>query len=42
LVIGNPPFGNQGGLALKFIKKSIELGSDTIPLFYQGHLKKTQ
>lgn len=30
LIIGNPPFGKRSYLAKKFIKKSIDIGSDTI------------
>ena len=40
LVVGNPPFGNQGGLALKFIKKSIELEADTIAFILPKSFKK--
>lgn len=40
LVVGNPPFGNQGGMALKFIKKSIDLGANTIAFILPKSFKK--
>lgn len=40
LVIGNPPFGNQGSLAMKFIKKCDELGVDTIAFILPKSFKK--
>lgn len=40
LVVGNPPFGNQGGLAMKFIKKSIDIGSNTIAFVLPKSFKK--
>lgn len=40
LVIGNPPFGNQGSLAMKFIKKAIELNVDTIAFILPKSFKK--
>jgi hypothetical protein len=40
LVIGNPPFGNQGGLALKFIKKCDDLKIDTIAFILPKSFKK--
>jgi hypothetical protein len=40
LVIGNPPFGNQGSLALKFIKKCDELKVDTIAFILPKSFKK--
>jgi len=40
LVIGNPPFGNQGSLALNFIKKCDELKVDTIAFILPKSFKK--
>lgn len=40
LIIGNPPFGNQGGLALKFIKKCIDIQADTIAFILPKSFKK--
>jgi len=40
LVIGNPPFGNQSSLALKFIKKCDELEIDTIAFVLSKSFKK--
>jgi hypothetical protein len=40
LVIGNPPFGNQGALALNFIKKCDELEVDTIAFILPKSFKK--
>jgi hypothetical protein len=40
LVIGNPPFGNQGNLAIEFIKKSAELNVDTIAFILPKSFKK--
>jgi len=40
LVLGNPPFGNQGGLAMKFIIKSSSLGVDTIAFILPKSFKK--
>lgn len=40
LVIGNPPFGNQGSLALKFINKCDELIVDTIAFILPKSFKK--
>jgi hypothetical protein len=40
LVIGNPPFGNQGSLALNFIKKCDELEVDTIAFILPKSFKK--
>lgn len=40
LVVGNPPFGNQGGLAMKFIKKAAEIGADTIAFILPKSFKK--
>lgn len=40
LVIGNPPFGNQGSLALKFINKCNDLKVDTISFILPKSFKK--
>lgn len=40
LVVGNPPFGNQGSLAMKFIKKSAEIGADCIAFILPKSFKK--
>jgi len=40
LVIGNPPFGNQGSLAISFIKKCDELKVDTIAFILPKSFKK--
>jgi len=40
LVIGNPPFGNQGSLAIKFFKKCDELNVDTIAFILPKSFKK--
>lgn len=40
LVIGNPPFGKQGSLALKFIKKCVDLRVDTIAFILPKSFKK--
>jgi hypothetical protein len=40
LVIGNPPFGNQGSLAINFIKKCDELKVDTIAFILPKSFKK--
>jgi len=40
IVIGNPPFGNQGALALKFIKKSASLGAAAIAFILPKSFKK--
>ena len=40
LVIGNPPFGNQGSLALNFIKKCDSLQVDTIAFILPKSFKK--
>jgi hypothetical protein len=40
IVIGNPPFGNQGSLAMRFIKKCDELGADTIAFILPKSFKK--
>jgi len=40
LIIGNPPFGNQGSLALKFIKKCDEIEADTIAFILPKSFKK--
>ncbi len=40
LVIGNPPFGSQGSLAFKFIKKCDELKVDTIAFILPKSYKK--
>ena len=40
LVIGNPPFGNQGSLAMKFIKKSVEIGAECIAFILPKSFKK--
>jgi hypothetical protein len=40
LVVGNPPFGNQGSLAMKFIKKCDELKVNTIAFILQKSFKK--
>lgn len=40
LVIGNPPFGNQGSLAINFIKKCDELEVDTIAFILPKSFKK--
>ena len=40
LVVGNPPFGNQGTLALKFIRKSTEINVDTIAFILPKSFKK--
>lgn len=40
LVVGNPPFGNQGVLALKFINKAVEIGADTIAFILPKSFKK--
>lgn len=40
LVIGNPPFGNQGSLAMKFIKKSAEIGAECIAFILPKSFKK--
>ena len=40
LVIGNPPFGNQSSLAMKFIKKCDELEIDTIAFILTKSFKK--
>lgn len=40
LVIGNPPFGNQGSLALNFIKKCNKLEIDTIAFILPKSFKK--
>ena len=40
LVLGNPPFGNQGSLAMKFIKKSAEIGATCIAFILPKSFKK--
>jgi hypothetical protein len=40
LVVGNPPFGNQGSLALNFIKKCNDLAVDTIAFILPKSFKK--
>jgi hypothetical protein len=40
LVIGNPPFGNQGSLALKFIKKCDEINANKIAFILPKSFKK--
>ena len=40
LVAGNPPFGNQSSLAMKFIKKCDELKVDTIAFILTKSFKK--
>lgn len=40
LVIGNPPFGNQGNLAMKFIKKSCQINAFTIAFILPKSFKK--
>lgn len=40
LVLGNPPFGNQGSLAFNFIKKCDELEVDTIAFILPKSFKK--
>jgi hypothetical protein len=40
LVVGNPPFGNQGSLAFNFIKKCDELGINTIAFILPKSFKK--
>ena len=40
LVIGNPPFGNQGKLAIDFIKKCDDLKADTIAFILPKSFKK--
>jgi predicted RNA methylase len=40
LVIGNPPFGNQGAMALNFIKKCDELCINTIAFILPKSFKK--
>jgi hypothetical protein len=40
LIIGNPPFGNQGGLAIRFIMKADELKADTIAFILPKSFKK--
>jgi len=40
LVIGNPPFGNQGSLVVKFFKKCDELKVDTIAFILPKSFKK--
>jgi len=40
LAIGNPPFGNQGSLALDFIKKCDELEIDTVAFILPKSYKK--
>jgi hypothetical protein len=40
LVIGNPPFGNQGSIALKFIKKCDDLNINTIAFILPKSFKK--
>lgn len=40
LVVGNPPFGNQGSLAMKFIKKSAEIGAECIAFILPKSFKK--
>lgn len=40
LVVGNPPFGNQGSLAMKFVTKSAEIGADTIAFILPKSFKK--
>lgn len=40
IVVGNPPFGNQGSLALKFIKKCDDLNVDAIAFILPKSYKK--
>jgi hypothetical protein len=40
LVVGNPPFGNQGTLALKFLKKAADIGAETIAFILPKSFKK--
>jgi len=40
LVIGNPPFGNQGSLAMKFIKKCDEIKASKIAFILPKSFKK--
>lgn len=41
LVIGNPPFGNQGNLAMGFVIKATEIGADTIAFILPKSFKKS-
>jgi hypothetical protein len=41
LIIGNPPFGRNGSLALKFIKKACQLGADIAFILPRGYKKQS-
>lgn len=41
LLIGNPPFGRNGSLALKFIKKGCIMGADIAFILPKGYKKKS-
>ena len=44
LIIGNPPFGNRGTLAMKFYKKSIQIGdyiAFILPISQYNNQQKT-
>jgi len=41
LLIGNPPFGRNGSLALKFIKKGCNMGADIAFILPKGYKKKS-
>lgn len=41
LLIGNPPFGRNGSLALKFIKKGCNMGADIAFILPKGYKKQS-